>query len=413
MREQKSIRHFLLLVALALFVPVLVYAVGAGYSEEIQQLQTKIEQKKGTVAALEKSIEAYKKRISQTQLEAVSLQNQVSILDNRKAQVELDIKLTQNRLDTIDLEIQSLDLEIDSKKNSIERQQEIVAEMLRGIHYNDRKKYIEVAAAYDDFSGFYNQVQQLQTVEQDLGKSARGLQIAKDELGQKRDQSSDRREAYARVKEELDAKQEELGEQQFLKENLLTETRSSERTYQTLLGSLRGQYQQIENEISGIEQDIRKRLEQQNQLQDRGDSNSGELSWPTSGRYITARFRDPDYPYRNIFEHNAIDIRAEHGTPVRAAASGYVARAKRCTSASCYSYVMIIHSAGISTLYGHTSKIVVDQDQFVSRGDIIAYSGGTPGTVGAGPFVTGPHLHFEVRKGGIPVNPLNYLVKDY
>ena len=138
-----------------------------------------------------------------------------------------------------------------------------------------------------------------------------------------------------------------------------------------------------------------------------------KLSWPVPSRYITARFRDPTYPYRNVFEHNAIDIRAAHGTALRAASDGYVARARRCSTWRCYSYTMLIHANGISTVYGHMSKIVVAQDQFVKRGQIIGYSGGTPRTPGAGPFVTGAHLHFAVRKNGIPVNPISYLVKDW
>jgi len=111
---------------------------------------------------------------------------------------------------------------------------------------------------------------------------------------------------------------------------------------------------------------------------------------------------------RILGEHPAIDIRAKQGTPVKAPAPGYVIKVKD-GGATGYSYIMIMHTNDIATVYGHVSKISVSEDQYISEGDIIGYSGGTPGTHGAGPFTTGPHLHFEVRVSGIPVNPLEYL----
>ncbi len=391
-----------------------VEAFSGGNQSEIDELNEKIQQKKDRVAELEKSIAAYKEKITQKQLEARSLTNQVVLFDNYLARTQLEINETEEKIDTLELEIQSLALAIEDKEQTIMRQQDMMGELLRTIHIQDNKDYIEIAANYDNFSEFYNQKQYVKTVESQLGNNARALRLLKEELEKKQEQQEERQQSYEDLKKNLEQQQKDLQEQAFAKEQLLVQTRSEEMVFQTLIAQQKKQYQQIENEISGIEKEIRRQLEQQDKLDDL-ESSSGDLvlSWPTQSRYITARFRDPDYPYRHVFEHSAIDIRAAQGTPLKAAASGYVARARYCKEASCYAYVLLIHSGGISTLYGHMSSITVQEGQFVARGDVIGASGAQPGTVGAGPFTTGPHLHFEVRKNGIPVNPLLFLIKDY
>jgi murein DD-endopeptidase MepM/ murein hydrolase activator NlpD len=322
--------------------------------------------------------------------------------------VELDIEATVTRLDTLELELQSLGLQIGEKETSIARQKRILAELLRTIHQGEQKNSLEIFIAYDNFSDFYNQAQAIRTVERDLGKTAKNVRLAKEDLESKQTQTEEIKVTVQKTKEELDAKRQSLEEQAELKSGLLAKTKSSELTFQTLLNTLRSQYQQIEGEITGIEEEVRKKLEAENKLDGELDDSSSML-WPVPSKYVTAYFRDPSYPYRHVFEHNAIDIRAGQGTPVKAAASGYIARAKFCNLPSCYSFIMIVHSGGLSTVYGHMSALYVKEDAFVARGDVIGLSGGTPGTNGAGPFVTGPHLHFEVRDDGVPVNPLNYL----
>lgn len=417
----KRLRYLLpVLLFSVLALPIFVFAspehnqedyVG-GNKEEIESLQAELKEKREKVKEIEKTIESYNKKVEQARLDSVSLKNQLSILDNRKKQVELDIEITGEKIETAELEIKELTLSIEDTTESIDSQKKLLAELIRTLHFEHGKNYVQILATNDSFSDFYGRVQQLRKVEKDLGSQARILKKAKTDLESKKGQVEDRQELLEDLADKLDNKKSDLVEQSGAKATLLDKTKSSEKAYQTLVQNLKQQHRQAESDIAFAEQQVRRRLEKLDKFTDLPDD-SPLLSWPTQSRYITARFHDTTYPYRQIFEHNAIDIRGAHGTPVRAAAAGFIGRARTCTVASCYAYVMVLHQNGMSTVSGHLSSIIVTEDQFVSRGQVIGYSGATPGTVGAGPFTTGPHLHFEVRKNGIPVNPLNHLVKDY
>lgn len=379
-----------------------------GNKEEIDDLNKQIAARKDKIKQLEETMAKYKQNIAAKQLEAVSLKNQLSILDNKLSQTETDIKLTEEKIGEAKLEIEALQLSIADKQKSIDKQKIIISKIVRNIHADDQKNYLEILLTSNSFADFYNQAKYLENVYTDLGKSVKNLRLAKEDLDAKKAQVEARKKLYDDLKTELNNKQKDLIDQSNGKSTLLAQTKSSESRYRTLLESLRAQYQATENEVSAYEAQVRKKLEEMDRFNNL-NSNSGDLSWPVPGRYITSAFHDPDYPYRRVFEHSGLDIRAGQGTPIKAAAAGYVGRAKRCSLSSCYSYVLIIHTGNISTVYGHMSSIAVSEEQFVARGDVIGYSGGTPGTVGAGPFVTGPHLHFEVRANGIPVNPMGYL----
>jgi murein DD-endopeptidase MepM/ murein hydrolase activator NlpD len=102
--------------------------------------------------------------------------------------------------------------------------------------------------------------------------------------------------------------------------------------------------------------------------------------------------------------HEGIDIPAPKGTPIRAAANGLIiASSSNLRGYSGYGRIIIIeHGKGIRTLYAHNNQNRVKSGSCIRSGEII-------GEVGATGNATGNHLHFEVRKNGRPVNPLNYL----
>lgn len=120
-------------------------------------------------------------------------------------------------------------------------------------------------------------------------------------------------------------------------------------------------------------------------------------AWPVRG-WVTREFqgkRGPGY-------HPGIDIAADAGTPVRAAGDGTVLVAG--WNEEYGNFVLIDHGFGLTSLYAHNSSLSVVKEDRVRAGDPIAFVGSTGHS-------TGPHLHFEVRRNGIPMDPKNYLLE--
>ena len=121
-------------------------------------------------------------------------------------------------------------------------------------------------------------------------------------------------------------------------------------------------------------------------------SATGRFIWPIGGT-ITQRF---------AWYHKGADIATAYGTPILAADAGRVVVAGWPANEGYGNRVMIDHGNGYTTLYAHMASISVSAGQTVNRGDKIGLEGSTGRS-------TCPHLHFEVRKNGVPVNPFDYL----
>jgi murein DD-endopeptidase MepM/ murein hydrolase activator NlpD len=125
--------------------------------------------------------------------------------------------------------------------------------------------------------------------------------------------------------------------------------------------------------------------------------------WPVAGR-ISSPFGARADPFSSEGAiHSGVDLEAHPGTPVRAAADGIVAFAE--WSGRYGKLVVVDHGNGMQTYYAHLSQFEVLAGQEIRRGEMIGKSGGTGRT-------TGPHVHYEVRMGGTPVNPYPYLAQS-
>ncbi len=123
--------------------------------------------------------------------------------------------------------------------------------------------------------------------------------------------------------------------------------------------------------------------------------------WPIDGRLMGSFGRRNDPFSGEGAYHTGVDISAPTGTPVKAAADGVVTHAEFFGGYG--RLVVISHNNGMESYYAHLSKFDVIAGQEIRQGEIL-------GRVGASGRVTAPHLHYEVRVGGAPVNPYRYLV---
>jgi len=130
----------------------------------------------------------------------------------------------------------------------------------------------------------------------------------------------------------------------------------------------------------------------------------GVLALPVPGAPLTSVFGMRVNPVTGVLQlHGGQDFGAPSNTPVRASAAGAVVVSLPAASSGGYgNYVCISHSGGMATCYAHLNRALVTVGQVVARNDVI-------GLVGSTGRSTGPHLHYEVRINGQPVNPLLYL----
>lgn len=176
---------------------------------------------------------------------------------------------------------------------------------------------------------------------------------------------------------------------------------------------IRAEQERLRLEQEKREEEERKRREEEaKNNQNQGSSSTetppkddGTYIWPTpkKNNYISSYYGYRESPITGRQElHNGIDIPAPFGTNIYASRSGTVIISGWHNSYG--NYVVIDHGEGMSTLYAHNSKLLVEVGDIVAQGDVIALCGNTGDS-------RGNHCHFCVRKNGKPLDPLDYVTK--
>ena len=371
---------------------------------EIDTIQDQVRAKEQSVKAFDETIERYRKRIQQQTSTANTLRAQVELLDANILILETQQKRARAEGERLTLTLQKLKEESAQTEITLTLRRALLEHALGELAFSDESSPLVAALARGSLSAYVAEREEWRALEQELHRLTEEVRVLKTHLEEQQVATELAKKAQEEERKRLLEAQKDLDEERGAKMSLISETQNREDEYRRLVGAIRAEQQSEADALATLRDRLQNKLDSADEVLARGDI---LLQWPViAKRGVSAHFHDRSYPFRHLFEHPGTDVPVSVGTPVRAAAGGYVAWNRRGKQYG--NYMMIIHPSGIATVYAHLSSFVAQPDTYVERGEIVAYSGGKPGDPGAG-LSTGPHLHFEVRQNGIPVNPLLFL----
>jgi murein DD-endopeptidase MepM/ murein hydrolase activator NlpD len=389
--------RLLVLLALAGLIGATPALAGGGYGDQKAHVDAKI-------AALHSKIASSQAKAATLSSQIGSLTTQIHALDQRVGDVsaqlsalQSDLALHKKRLDKLDalFHVQTV------RFHYLKRQYALAVERLNlrlvDIYKSKQPTAVDVVLQAKSFSDVMDQLDYLSTIADQDKSIALEVSAAKRQVRVQRKRTMTIRRGVKQETAVIDARAQQAA---ILRGELLStqsKLKGSRSSKNHALVVTRSQVQDEINESKSLEAasaQLAARLQGDSGGSPPVAGGNGTFQWPVSGP-ITSPFG-----MRWGTLHPGIDIGVPTGTPIHAAGSGTVVW---CGWMSGYgNLVMIDHHDGLATLYGHESHVAVACGQDVTTGEVIGYSGCTG-------FCTGPHVHFEVRANGTPVDPLGYL----
>ncbi len=352
------------------------------YADEVTDLKDDLSDINNDIAALEK-------KISQGKSEANTLSKEIKTVENKVYSVQKQINvLTEKVNDTKEKISIALD-ELNKKQAEMDEQNRNLNARLRAMYKNGDVSMLSVlfnSASISDFLTNLDLIKRIYESDKNLLESMEAdYQVI-----------VEKKQALSDLKTDL------VNQQNALKENKAA-LAESEAALEKQKSAIEKNNKQLEAQVDALNAEADRLVDEILKLQGGGDYLGGAMCWPAkASTRITSPFGYRMHPILKVNKlHTGIDIGASYGTDILAANSGKVITAAYNANGYGY-YIMIDHGGGIVTLYGHSSKLLVNKGDVVTRGQVIAKVGSTG-------MSTGSHLHFEVRINGKYTNPLEYV----
>jgi peptidoglycan DL-endopeptidase CwlO len=393
-------RRLSLLLAVAV-LPLALWAVlpliSSGQSpdslqRQIDRKRDQIEWRKGRERVLTSDVSAFTSRIG-------ALQADITRLQTRQVGLEADLDAKRAELAQIQEDLRREQLHLARLRTRLTEARVELANRLVELYKQDTPDVVTVVLESDGFADLLERTEFMQRVSAQDARIISRVRAAKAEsiaATQRLDRLEKRAEEVARaieaevqevvsVKGQLVQRRDRYASARAQKAQLLSNTRADRHALEAHVAALEREQAAVLARLQGAAG---------SELAGPISQGSSGLIWPASGSISSG------FGMRWGRLHAGVDIPLAQGTPLRAAASGTVAIAGWVGGYG--NYTCIQHGGSLSTCYGHQSSIAVGVGQSVGQGQVIGYSGNTGNS-------TGPHLHFEVRINGSPVDPLGYL----
>lgn len=372
-------RFLALLIAIGLWCAAISIAPAQSI-DELRQQQQQIEEQRSNIDQ-----EQIRLRGMETAAEA-----QLGGLQDTVKFTAAQIVAQQAKLQAATVQLQKLQADLAIAQKSYADRQTATVARLRFMQRQQSTRGWAVLLQSRNLNEFLDRRWQLKRVYQADREILTSLKTAADAIDRQHQQIEDQKNQIDLLTVELQAQQSQFQAQADTQQQLIDRLRQDRR-------ALEAAQTQLENDSENLGVLIRQRIAIAANSNVRG---TGKFAYPNDGP-ITSGFGMRVHPILGYGRlHAGIDFGGAYGSPIRAADAGTVIFAGWYGGYG--KAVIISHGGGLTTLYGHASAIYVSEGQIVQRGQLIA-------AVGSTGFSTGPHLHFEVRQAGEPIDPQQYL----
>ncbi len=375
-------------------------AAAQGEEDRLEQVERRIAELRRQITAAQSERTELAETIEETQARMTRVKTALAEAEFGLAEAEVAVDFREESVADFGQRIRRLDVELAGTRLEQRLTVDLVKERAAELYMSAALGAEASFLASDDFNTASIRVQYMRNLLAETQVLLASLEVLERQEQTRQDRLRAEQEQEAVLLAELESDQARAEEQRSAVADLRRELSQELALQVALLAQVNEEITDHEGQVAALEAESEELEREILRRQIREGRAPGRLAWPVSG-VLTSPFGMRIHPVlggRRM--HNGIDIGLPTGSPIYASANGRVILAERRGG---YGRMVVLdHGGGLSTLYAHQSSIAVSVGDEVLAGDVIGY-------IGCSGYCTGPHLHFEVREVGAPVDPMKYL----